>query len=159
MERTPSPETLSRHFHPCAHITRTKCLHKTCSSTCHHMSERLLFPCFVFFLCLSCLCPEFQLPCCRDRRALNPMRTSKLRSSAPWRYTTLWVIHPYVMFHFAPRSALNTSTSSHSPASLMFYCLLLRTQTCCPRIHSSTVKVHGRMVLLRNSTAPQVMSP
>ena len=42
----------SRHFHPCAHTT---CLHKTCSSTCHHMSERLLFPCFVFFLCLSCL--------------------------------------------------------------------------------------------------------
>ena len=33
---------------------RTTCLHKTCSSTCHHMSERLLFPCFVFFLCLSC---------------------------------------------------------------------------------------------------------
>ena len=28
---------------------------KTCSSTCHHMSERVLFPCFVFFLCLSCL--------------------------------------------------------------------------------------------------------
>ena len=28
---------------------------KTCSCTCHHVSERLLFPCFVFFLCLSCL--------------------------------------------------------------------------------------------------------
>ena len=50
-----------RHFHPCAHMhlhgsrCRKTCLHKTCSSTCHHVSERLLFPCFVFFLCLSCL--------------------------------------------------------------------------------------------------------
>ena len=33
----------------------TTCLHKTRSPTCHHMSERLLFLCFVFFLCLSCL--------------------------------------------------------------------------------------------------------
>ena len=47
---------------------------------------------------------------------------------------------------------------SHLP--LLCYCrLLLRTQTCCPRIHVSTVKIHGRMVLVRNSTPPQVMSP
>ena len=32
-------------------------------------------------------------------------------------------------------------------------------KTCCPRIHLSTVKIHGKMVLLRNSTPPQVMSP
>ena len=32
---------------------------------------------------------------------------------------------------------------------------LLRTQTCCPRIHISTVKIHGGMVLLRKSTPPQ----
>ena len=50
----PHMRLFSTTFHPCAHITlwlkcRTTCLHKTCSSTCHHMSERLLFPCFVFF--------------------------------------------------------------------------------------------------------------
>ena len=43
------------HTSHCGSWCRSTCLHKTCSSTCHHMSERLLFPCFVFFLCLSCL--------------------------------------------------------------------------------------------------------
>ena len=43
------------HTSHCGSRCRTTCLHKTCSSACHHMSERLLFPCFVFFLCLSCL--------------------------------------------------------------------------------------------------------
>ena len=44
------------HTSHCGSRCRTTCLHKTCSSTCHHMSERLLFPCFVFFFfCLSCL--------------------------------------------------------------------------------------------------------
>ena len=39
---------------------------------------------------------------------------------------------------------------------LLCYCRpLLRIQTCCPRIHLSTVKILGRMVLLRNSTPPQ----
>ena len=36
---------------------------------------------------------------------------------------------------------------------------LLPTHTCCSRAQLSTVKIHGRMVLLRNSTPPQVMSP
>ena len=35
-------------------VTRHVCM-KRCSCTCHDMFERLLFPCFVFFLCLSCL--------------------------------------------------------------------------------------------------------
>ena len=45
----------------CAHAPawlkcRTTCRKKKrCSCTCHHMSERLLFHCLVFFLCLSCL--------------------------------------------------------------------------------------------------------
>ena len=43
------------HTSHCGSRCRTTCLHKTCPSTCHHMSERLLFPCFVFFFCLSCL--------------------------------------------------------------------------------------------------------
>ena len=43
------------HTSHCGSRCRTTCLHKTCSSICHHMSERLLFPCFVFFLCVSCL--------------------------------------------------------------------------------------------------------
>ena len=45
---------------------------------------------------------------------------------------------------------------SHLP--LLRYCrTLLRTQTCCPRIHLSTVKIHCRMVLLRNSTPPHIV--
>ena len=44
------------HTSHCGSRCRSTCLHKTCSSTCYHMSEGLLFPCFVFFLCLSCLC-------------------------------------------------------------------------------------------------------
>ena len=63
------------------------------------------------------------------------------------------------MFHFAPHSTLNTSTSSLSPTVLCYSRLLLRTQTCCPRIHLSTVKIHGGMVLLRDTPPPQVMSP
>ena len=86
------------HTSHCGSRCRTTCLHKTCSSTCHHMCERLLLPCFVFFFCLSCLyvlsllpvlCSELQLPRCRERRALNPKRTRQMRSIAPWRYTTL----------------------------------------------------------------------
>ena len=34
---------------------------------------------------------------------------------------------------------------------------LLRTQTCCPHIHLSTVKILGKMVLLQNSTPPQFL--
>ena len=43
------------HTSHCGSRCRTTCLHETRSSTCHLMSERLLFPCFVFFHCLSCL--------------------------------------------------------------------------------------------------------
>ena len=63
VDRTPSQRVFLTHMHifilehtpHCGSRCRTTCLHKTCSSTCHHMSESLLFPCFVFFLCLSCL--------------------------------------------------------------------------------------------------------
>ena len=40
VERTPSHEIFLDFFYPCAHCgsrCRTTCLHKTCSSTCHHM--------------------------------------------------------------------------------------------------------------------------
>ena len=61
---TYTPHT--RHFHPCAHITLwlKVSYDVSASSTCHHMSERLLFPSFVFFLCLSCLyfLSHFYLP-------------------------------------------------------------------------------------------------
>ena len=79
-------------------VARRVCI-KTCSSTYHHVFERLLFPCFVFLLCLSCLilffsllpvlCPELHSPCGRERRALNPMRARKMRSIPLWRYTNL----------------------------------------------------------------------
>ena len=100
----PHTRLFLEHFHPCAQVTlwlkcRTTCLHKTCSSTCHHMSERLLFPCFVFFLCLSCLSLSLTSTCSLFRTStptmsrtpsiLNPKRTLQMRSIAPWRYTTL----------------------------------------------------------------------
>ena len=49
--------------------------------------------------------------------------------------------------HWTPAQVL-----SHLP--LLCFCRpLLRSQTCCPRIHLSTVKIHCWMVLLRNSTS------
>ena len=65
--------------------------------------------------------------------------------------------------HVSPCASQHTEhqhkfSLSHPP--LLCCCRpLLRTQTCCPRIHLSAVKIQGRMVLLRNSTPPQVMSP
>ena len=61
----------------------------------------------------------------------------------------------WLMFHLAPHSTLNTPAQVLSHLPLLCYCRpLLRTQTC-PRIHLSTVKIHGGMVLLRNFTPPQ----
>ena len=92
--------TFTHVFTPyCGSRCRSECLIRRCSSTCHHVSERLLFPCFGLLplslvpprslSLLPVLCPEQQLPCGRNRRALNPMRTRRMRSIAPWRYTTL----------------------------------------------------------------------
>ena len=63
------------------------------------MFERLLFPCFVFFLSLSrlyflshylpVLCPAHQLPCRRNRRGLKPLHSRTMRSVAP-----LAIYHP-----------------------------------------------------------------
>ena len=55
--------------------------------------------------------------------------------------------------HLTPAQVL-----SHQPL-LCYYRPLLRTQICCRRIRLSTAKIRGRMVLLRNSTSPQVMNP
>ena len=38
---------------------------------------------------LPVFCPELQPPWCRERGVLNPIRTRKMRSIAPWRCTTL----------------------------------------------------------------------
>ena len=60
------------------------------------------------------------------------------------------------MYQLAPHSTLNTSTSSLSLTSLLCCCRpLLRIWICCPRIHETTVKMHGGMVLLRSSSPPQ----
>ena len=70
------------------------------------------------------------------------------------------VFHPRVMFHLALHSTLNTSTSSLSYLPLLCDIRLpLRHQTCCPRIHLSAVKNHGRMALPRITNLSQVMSP
>ena len=90
----------SAHMHICTHhIVAQGVARRVCIRDVHpHVIPRLSVWCFlVFFLCLSCFslsllpvfCPELQLPCCRERRALNQMRTRKMRSIAPWRYTTL----------------------------------------------------------------------
>ena len=67
------------------------------------------------------------------------------------------VIHPHVMFHLAPHSTLNTSTSSLLFTSLVLQSSTSPTETCCPRIHLGTVKIHGRMALLGNTNPPQIM--
>ena len=68
--------------HICGSRCRTTCLHKTCSSTCHHMSERLLFVSFVFF-CLSCFyfLSHFYL---FSSQGINPLRTRTKRSISTW---------------------------------------------------------------------------
>ena len=88
VDRYTSHETFSPHIRPCAHITlwfkvSQRVSDKNHSCTCHHMFERLLFHCFVFFLslsrlyflshCLPVLCPAHQLPCGRQRRGLKPL--------------------------------------------------------------------------------------
>ena len=85
---------LSRHFHPCAHITLWLRVSHDVSAKKHvhpQVITCLRFCCFLvlsfsslvpllFLSLLPLLSPELQLPCCRDRRALNPMRTRKMRS-------------------------------------------------------------------------------
>ena len=92
------------HTSHCGSRSPTTCLHKTCSSTC------LSVCCFLVLssssisrastLSLSRLCPELQLPCCRERQALNPMRTRKMRSIEPWRYTTISQDHMMGLIYF-----------------------------------------------------------
>ena len=120
VDRTHSHETFSRHFHPCAHITLwLKVSHDVSAKNIFiHMSS----PVWAFVVSLFCLlplslvplrslslllvlCPELQLPWCRERRALNPMRTRKMRSIAPWRYTTLSQV-------LSPTSSTTSSTTS-----------------------------------------------
>ena len=69
------------------------------------------------------------------------------------------ITYPRVMCRLAPHSTLNTSTSSLSFPLLCHSRPFLRTQACSPRIHSSTVKIHWRMVLLQNSTLPHETHP
>ena len=71
----------------CGSRCRTTCLHETCSSTCHHMSERLLFPCLVFFLSLSRLY-FLSLFYLFSVLKLKPLHSRTLRSVAPGRCTT-----------------------------------------------------------------------
>ena len=71
---------------------------KSASSTCHHVSDCALslHPLISSFLSsVSTSCPISPPPLCwssprgRNRRVLNPMRTHRMRSIAPWWYTTL----------------------------------------------------------------------
>ena len=88
------------HTSHCGSRCRATCLHKTCSSTCHHTFEWLLFPCFVFFflslvplrflLLLPVLCPELSTSMwSRPPSIKTQCAPAKMRSIALWRYTTL----------------------------------------------------------------------
>ena len=83
-----------------------------------------------FLTLLLVLCPEIQPPWCRERRAVNPIRTRKTRSIAPWRYTTLshsvtmaakWKILKPSSLHSALATKLSSSISSRPN-----YCSLCR---------------------------------
>ena len=78
-------------FHPHGSRCCSACLIKTCSSTCHHVSDRALSPidlflsfeCLYFFVhSLHLLHPDHHPPCGRNRRALNSLRTRRMRSIA-----------------------------------------------------------------------------
>ena len=101
------------------HIVAQGVARRVCIKHVHpHVITCLSVCCFLvlssFFLCLSCfyvlpvLCPELQLPCCRERRALNPTRTRKMRSIAPWRHTTL--------SRFYDPGTASSSGASHVPS-------------------------------------------
>ena len=76
---------------------RSACLTKTCSSTCHHVSNRSLSLHPLISSCLSSVSaflstlrlayPGHHPPCGRNRRGLNPLRTRRMRRIAPWRHT------------------------------------------------------------------------
>ena len=106
VDRTPSQRVFS---HTCTlsslfthHIVAQGFARRVCIKHVHpHVIPCLSVCCFLVLssssvsrasLSLSLLpvfCPELQPPCCRERRALNLMRTRKMRSIAPWRYATL----------------------------------------------------------------------
>ena len=101
---TPHTRLFSRHIWPCAHITLwlkvwhdvscMKHVHPhviTCLSVCCCLvlSSSSVSRASTFSHCLRVLCPAHLLPCGRNRRGIKPMRTRRMRSIAPWRYTTL----------------------------------------------------------------------
>ena len=89
----------------------------------------------LFLSVLPVLCLELQLPCGRDRRALNPMRTRRTRSIAPWRYTTLSRF----------MSPTSSTTSSTTPTTQK---LMQRSS----RMNPSTWTRNRRTRAMRNST-------
>ena len=66
------------------------------------------------------------------------------------------------MGHSSTRQRVTAHRTPAQVRSLLLflcYCRPLRpSQTCCPRIQVSTVKIHGKMALRRNSTPPQALS-
>ena len=72
---------LIKHVHPhvitCLSVVVSLCLTSSLSSA----STPPLISYLVY--------PGHHPPCCRNRQALNPMRTCRKRSIAPWRYITL----------------------------------------------------------------------
>ena len=106
---------------------RTTCLHK---KMFNHMSERLLFPCFVFFLCHSCLyvlsltspCSARQLLQCRESRASNPKRTRQMKSIARWRFS--YPLAPSILTLSASSSTRQSRTSP--PSDLQALPFLIR---------------------------------
>ena len=71
------------------------------------LSFGCLYLLFIFFLY-----PGHHPPCGRNRRVLNPLRTRRMRSIAPWRYTTL--------------SQVMSPTSSTTPSSRETCAVILR---------------------------------
>ena len=98
-------QDFSRTLSPCAHTLTSwlkvyQCaFHSICMlSMRSHVWACIVCSRFVFFLSLEpplalhwlpVLCRAHQLPQCRIRRGLNPVRTRTMRSVAPWRCTTL----------------------------------------------------------------------
>ena len=103
-------------------------------------------------------CRQIHLPHATFSHVQSLHRSHSMNARVHW----LKMIGHSSTRHVSPFGARDTEHHQHKFSHLLplCYCLpLLRFQTCCSRIHLSTVKIHGGVALLRNTILPRVMSP
>ena len=103
-------------FHPHA-IHDVTCLSVRWSFLVSFSPVSLLLP-PLLFLILPVLCPALHPQCCH-RRGLNPLRTRRMRSIAPWRYTILSQVMSPTSSTTSTTQRLLQRSSRMDPATLI----------------------------------------